>query len=363
MSNFRGLFKKAHPPIVSAPYTQFVDPASLRCYIAMFVHAKQITLGLWRARVAGCDRRTRYPGEIIFRRTAVWIVLALAFGFAGCAANQKVARRPAGTPVKLLTSTKQELLASFNQQANAVHSLNATVSIKLTAGTAYSGVIKQYHEVKGFLLAQRPASIRVIGQAPIVGTNIFDMASDGDTFHVYIPSKNKFLEGSATLQRESASPIENLRPQHLTEAMFWAPIAEGAPVLFEAGDEAEAQYYVLTAARDTAAANAGSTSASDWQVAQKVWFDRADLTVARLQVYDSTGNVTSDVRYRLWDSFAGVRFARQVEVTRPAEDYALQIGIIKATPNEALSADKFELKQPAGTELVHVGEEPKESKP
>ena len=46
MSNFRGLFKKANPPMASTPYTQFVDPASLRCYIAMFVYAKQITLGL-----------------------------------------------------------------------------------------------------------------------------------------------------------------------------------------------------------------------------------------------------------------------------------------------------------------------------
>ena len=262
--------------------------------------------------------------------------------------------------------------------------------MKLTAGTAYSGVIKQYHEVKGFILAQKPASIRVIGQAPIVGTNIFDMASDGETFQVYIPSKNKFLEGPANLQRESAQPIENLRPQHLTEAIFWTPIpAENAPVLLEAGDESEARYYILTVVESSSLGNSiGGESGSaesrllrrlapvdfelsaaqigpaiNWVIGRRVWFDRADLSVARLQVYDSAGNVTSDVRYSLWNSFGAVRFARQIELTRPAEDYALQIGITKLSANEPLSAGKFELKQPEGAELVHVGEETKEPKP
>lgn len=243
--------------------------------------------------------------------------------------------------------------------------MNATISMKLTAGTAYSGVIKQYHEVKGFILAQKPASIRVIGQAPIVGTNIFDMASDGETFQVYIPSKNKFLEGPTNLRRESQQPIENLRPQHLTEVIFWTPITtENAPALLEAGDESEARYYILTILRKTDGNRDEPGSENfEWEVDREVWFDRADLSVARLQIYDSGGNITSDVRYSLWGPFGEVRFARQIELTRPAEDYALQIGIMKLSANQPLSADKFKLKQPEGAELVHVGEETKELKP
>jgi hypothetical protein len=235
--------------------------------------------------------------------------------------------------------------------------------MKLTAGTAYSGVIRQYHEVKGFILAQRPASIRVIGQAPIVGTNIFDMASNGETFDIYIPSKSKFLVGPANLQRESAQPIENLRPQHLTEAIFWAAIPQNEPVLFEAGDESEARYYILTVVQNGATASDSTPAGAGWQIARKVWFDRADLTPARLQVYDLAGNVTTDVRYSQWDTFGAVRFARQIEVTRPAEDYGLQIGISKMTANQPITADKFQLQRPPGTELVRVAEETKESKP
>lgn len=281
---------------------------------------------------------------------------AVACFSAGCAANQKPAKRPAGIATTAKAATKQQLIDAYNEQANAVHSINASVSIKLTAGTAYSGVIKQYHEVNGFLLAQSPASIRVIGQAPIVGTNIFDMVSDGETFHIFIPSKNQFLVGPANLQRQSAKPIENLRPQHLIEAIFWTPIAADAPVLFEADDEPEARYYVLTVVRPAAdASTAANANSTDWQIARKIWFDRADLNVARLQVYDPSGGVNADVRYSQWDSFGETRFARQIALTRPGEDYVLHIGINKLTANQTIPPERFVLQQPAGTELVDLG--------
>lgn len=234
--------------------------------------------------------------------------------------------------------------------------------MKLTAGTAYSGVIKQYHEVNGFLLAQRPASIRVIGQLPVVGTNIFDMTSDGVTFRINIPPKNKFLEGPANLQRQSAQPVENLRPQHLVDAVFWAAIPADGLVLFEAGDESEARYYILTVAQQPAQGNLGHEGSIDWTISRKIWFDRADLSISRLQIYDSGGKVTADMRYSGWDTFGTVRFAGQIRLVRPGEDYGLDISIKKLTPNQPISADKFELQQPSGTELVHVGDQNEEPK-
>jgi len=297
-------------------------------------------------------------------RWAIFLIAAAgAAALAGCAANQKPVAAPSTAPVNLLTASKQQLVASYNEQAQAIRSISATISMKLTAGTAYSGVIQQYHEIKGFILAERPASIRVIGQAPVVGTNIFDMVSDGQTFSMYIPSKSKFLEGAANLQRQSAKPIENLRPQNLTEAIFWNPIAQNAPILFEAGDEAEARYYILTVAGSEPQGSASDKGGDSWQIAEKIWFDRTDLSVARLQIYNSTGGVQSDVRYAQWDTFGAVRFARQIEITRPEEDYQLRITIQKLTANEPIPAERFVLKQPPGTQLVRVDAETAAPKP
>jgi hypothetical protein len=289
-------------------------------------------------------------------------ILAAALA-AGCAMNKTAATPPGVAPARLQTATKQDLIAQYNLQADAVTSLNASVTMTLTAGSAYTGVIKQYHQVSGFILAQKPSSIRVIGQAPVVGTNIFDMESDGQTFDIFIPSQNKFLTGPASLERPSAKPIENLRPQHLTDAIFWDAIPGKAPVLFEEASDGLSRYYVLTVVRPTTQVGADASAPEDWQIARKVWFDRTDLSVARVETYDPGGKLSSDVRYADWDMFGTVKYPRRISLDRPANDYSLQIGITKLTLNEPIPPDRFVLKQPPGTELVRVGDDPQGTTP
>src|SRR5437764_6961713 len=121
-------------------------------------------------------------------------------------------------------ASREELLELYNLIARGTKTLNATVEMKPTAGSQYSGVIDEYHEVKAFLLAARPAQIRVIGQAPVIGTTVFDMASDADTFRASIPPKNKFLVGAVAVERASSKPTENLRPQLLLHALLWPEV-------------------------------------------------------------------------------------------------------------------------------------------
>src|SRR5580658_10086489 len=274
---------------------------------------------------------------------------------AGCSASHTTVVKPAGPPAELQTATKAELVERYNTLANSVKSMNLSVTITLTAGSAYTGVIKQYHEVNGFILAQRPADIRVIGQVPIVGTKIFDMVSDAETFRISMPTEHKFITGPTKLERPSSKPIENLRPQHLMGAIFWDAIPSRDPVLMEeAGDGG--RYYVLTAIHRTREGGS-EDSGTEWEITQKVWIDRADLNVARRQTYDPGGKIGSDVAYGGWDTFGDVHYPRQVGLTRPGNDYTLQIGITKATFHETITADRFELKQPEGEELVKVGED------
>lgn len=273
--------------------------------------------------------------------------------------------KPGQAPEPAQTATKEELIARYNQQAQSVSSLNATVSMQLTAGSAYSGVIEQYHEVNGFILASKPASIRVIGQAPVVGKNVFDMVSDGETFHIFIPSKNKFLEGRAEFERQAKKPIENLRPQHLVDALLWKPIADKAIVLFEEANEATARYYVLTVVEHHIAGSDSGTSgkrANEWEIGQKIWFDRTDLNITRFEMFAAAGEVNSDTRYADWELAGDSRYPRKIAISRPADDYKLEITIKKLTLNEKIAADRFVLQQPAGSELVHVGEDAKEQK-
>ena len=281
----------------------------------------------------------------------------------GCAVSQKTTVKPGEAPAPLQTATKEQLIAAYNKLAAAVTSVNATVTMKLTAGSAYSGVIEQYHEVNGFILAQRPKNIRVIGQAPVVGKNIFDMVSDGETFHIYIPSKAKFIVGPANLERPAKKPVENLRPQHLLDAIFLPAFPEGAPVLFEEASEGASQYYVVTVIVPTGDGDALNTAIKNWEIVRKIWFGRTDLSISRTEDYGPGGKLISDVLYSGWDTFGDVKYARQITFRRPADDYQLQIGVKKLMVNEPVSADRFVLQQPPGTELMDVGKETQEQQP
>ncbi|GAC1703236.1 MAG: hypothetical protein NVS9B4_10750 [Candidatus Acidiferrum sp.] len=299
--------------------------------------------------------------------TMLWVALAMvAYGCAGNpAVSTKKVTAPGAKPV-VLDATREDLLNKYNATAQGIRDLNATVELRPTAGSKYSGVIEEYHEVKAFLLAQRPANIRVIGQAPVIGTMIFDMASDGANFRVSIPSKNKFLTGPVAVERASTKPIENLRPQHLLDALLWPEIRTGEAVLFEEFNDEVARYYVLTVLR----------GGYRTEILRKVWFDRANLQVTRLQSYGPKGLLLSDVHVSGWlavdppaasnagaPASAAMTFPHSIRIDRPHDDYQLDLQVIKVTVNDAISPERFKLEQPSGAELVRVGENGDEHKP
>jgi hypothetical protein len=298
-----------------------------------------------------------------------WAFLGvLAAVVCGCAAGgsgvstSKVVPPAARTVVK--DASQEDLLDRYDDHVRSVKSVNATVELKTTTGSKYNGVIDEYHEVKAFLLAERPADIRVIGQVPIVGKTIFDMASDGENFELSIPPKGKFVEGAVAFERPGAKPIENLRPQHLFEALLWPEVRKEEMVLFEEADDQDGRYYVLTVLRG------GYKS----EILRKIWFDRTDLNVSRFESYGPKGTLLSDVHYGDWqtvtqDSSAAssssglLQFPRQIRIERPRDEYQLDMNVSKVTLNENVEADRFKLQPPAGVEVVHLGENGETKKP
>ena len=295
-------------------------------------------------------------------------IAALAVFLWGCGNGNHVkvvtTTPPTERPV-VKDATREELLEKYNAMARGVSSLNATVELKPLAGSKYSGVIEEYHEVKAFLLAQRPASIRVIGQAPVVGTTVFDMTSDTQNFRVSIPSKNRFLVGLVAVERNSSKPIENLRPQHLLEALLWPEIRKEEPVLCEEFNDEAARYYVLTILR----------GGYQTEILRKIWFERTNLSVARLQSFGPKGVLLSDIRLATWQATdtSGANsgqqeFPRSIRIERPHDDYRLDLQVSRISLNDEIPAERFKLEQPAGAELVRVGEntsskQPKQDQP
>jgi outer membrane lipoprotein-sorting protein len=132
-------------------------------------------------------------------------------------------------------------------------------------------------------------------------------------------------------------------------------------VLFQQFDYDPGRYYILTLLREV---NGGK-----FEIAREVWYDRADLHVSRVQLYGAGGVLDSDIQYSDWQPAATTpgtsgattgpqtSFARDIKIWRPQDDYKLEIQIQKLTLNEPISADRFELLQPEGTDLTRVGED------
>jgi len=293
------------------------------------------------------------------RRVKTCLVLAtLAANSCGCGSRNGVKGHTELTPSQRSVAkdaTREELFEAYNLIARSTKTLNATVELKPTAGSKYSGLIDEYHEVKAFILAVRPTEIRVIGQAPVIGTTVFDMASDGETFRVSIPPKKKFLVGPVAVERSSSKPIENLRPQHLLDALLWPEIRKEESVTLREYNEENARYYILTVLR----------GGYQVEVLREVWFDRSELQVSRMLTFGPKGVLLSDVRLGDWQpsdaatsSTAAALFPRAIRIERPHDDYKLDLRVTKVIMNEEIPAERFKLEQPAGAELVPVGKAP-----
>jgi outer membrane lipoprotein-sorting protein len=232
--------------------------------------------------------------------------------------------------------------------SNRIDTLEATVDFKPATGSVYTGVIKEYHDVRGFILLKKPSLIRIIGQAPVVRTEIFDMVSNAQEFRVFIPPKNKFIVGKTSYQAPSKNALENLRPQHILSALLMPPVSQPEEKYFaEQAQTPTHQYYVLTIVEPTAS--------GELELKRKVWFDQSDLSISRLDLYGPEGSLLEEVQYAGYHNFQEVPYPTEITVNRPEDGYTLSITIEKATFNKPIPPEKFELKKPPNATLVELG--------
>jgi outer membrane lipoprotein-sorting protein len=264
--------------------------------------------------------------------------------------------QPSQLPPPAREASLAELVAGLQARSQSIRTLNATVDFEPTAGSIYSGIIKEYHDVRGFILVESPTTIRVLGQAPVLRTDIFDMVSNGEEFRLYIPPKQKFIVGKTTFRRPAKNSLENLRPQHILEALL-VPVLDHSheKSFLEEAEEGERRFYVVGIIEPA--------EGGEFRLKRKAWFDRANLELVRMQFYETEGLYVEDVRYADYHDFQGITYPSHIEVARPIEDYRLTITILKATFNQPIEAEKFILNQPQGTQLVDLSAKAQQESP
>jgi outer membrane lipoprotein-sorting protein len=282
------------------------------------------------------------------------ILLALlcltSWALSSCVVKRRlITRTGAKSTQPLLTAGRSELLPKITEQFNAIQNFNATVDMTPALGTAEKSSITEYKDVRGYILFRKPDDIRIIGLYPVVRNTAFDMVSIGNTFKLYVPSKNRFLVGSNTIGQPSKNKLENLRPQHFLEALLVKPVAPTEKAILENFTDEDNAFYILHVVRE---------NGQQLDLTRTIWFNRVDLRLARLIILDPMGNILTDARYSQWEMYDGVPFPKHIEIDRPQDEYAVVLDVVKMDINKGVSDDKFVLNQPEGTTLQTVGTTP-----
>jgi outer membrane lipoprotein-sorting protein len=287
-----------------------------------------------------------------FRYRAVVLLLAV-WPLTGCLFRSRKVETVI-SPAAVKTATAAELVGYLNAQAAKIQSLEATVDIDTTVGGVKKGKVTDYQEIRGYVLARKPSMLRMIGLLPIVRNRAFDMVSDGQNFKLWIPPKNRFVVGrNDVVSHNPAQPLENLRPQHLYDALLLRPVDPQSEIAVLENDtdltsdknhKARAQYVI-----DVIRKGDGG-----WVLSRKVIFSRLDLLPHRQLLYDANGNVATNAAYENYKEDNGIQFPWQIEIARPQEEYDITLNFVKLDLNQPLADDKFVLEQPAGAEVIHL---------
>jgi len=288
------------------------------------------------------------------RRWISVLLLAATLPLSGCLfRTRKVEPRLTNTALK--TASQQDLVDYVNSEAHKIQSLQATVDIDASVGDQKNSKVTDYNEIRGYVLARKPAMLRMKGLLPLVRNTAFDMVSDGQQFKLWIPPKNKFVVGSNNVQSYRPDQrLENLRPQHIYDALLVPEIGPDEIAVVENGIEIvldPKRHRVEQPTYDLEVIRRGQNG---WFLSRKVSFSRTDLRPHRQQIFDEQGNLVTDAHYQKYTDYSGIQFPSSIEIEMPQEDYDIQLHIVKLEINRPLTNEQFALEQPPGAEVIRL---------
>jgi outer membrane lipoprotein-sorting protein len=289
------------------------------------------------------------------QRISAVLISLVVLPLSGCLFRTRSVQR-SYDPMALKNATKAQLIGYINREASQIQTMQATVDIDTSVGGEKKGQITEYKEIRGYVLARKPAMLRMEGLLPIVRTRAFDMVSDGKEFKVWIPSKNRFVVGqNDVITPNPQQPLENLRPQVIYDALLLQPIDPQKEVAVledghetmvgEKGHKYEQPAYEIDVIR--------GQGADSW-LSHKIIFNRETLLPDRQLIYDQAGALVTDALYSNYKDYDAVMFPSKIEIKRPQEEYDITLNVVKLDLNKPLGDNTFVLEQPPGVQVIHL---------
>jgi hypothetical protein len=256
-----------------------------------------------------------------------------------------------------------QMVETINRRYEQISSLTATLEVSVTVGGTHPGEVTDYAPCPGYLLFRKPYRLRVLILVPVLHTHAVDLASDGMSFTLLIPPKNRAIEGNNTVTKSADNPLENLRPNVFVDTIMIHNISPDrmVSVIHEITSRRNAQtrQVVELPEYDLTVFGEGPVSPSSAlamvaKLERVIHFSQLDLLPIRQDIYSPKGELETQVVYGADHDFDGVAFPSTIDINRPIDKYRIHLTIDKLTVNQPLADETFELKIPEGMQLQRM---------
>ena len=272
----------------------------------------------------------------------------IALALAGCQVQTREAAAPGTGPYRPPRSTtKDDLIQRIHKASDSLDSFTMRANLTPSSGNPDTGIITRYATIGAYILYQHPDRLRVTGQDPVMSSTLFDMVSTGRQFRMSVPRRNRFVIGNNDAPPSSGNPLENLRPGAILAALILnPPDPESEITLLEESVKEGKPVYALLIAR---------ANGNRYRLVRSVYFDAYTLDIVGQRTFDSSGRIVGDATYSNWKDYGRTLFPSNINIKGPQDTYEVGLAVIslKVNPSD-LTAQKFALEQPAGSELQKV---------
>lgn len=258
-------------------------------------------------------------------------------------------------PAIVHTVTPQELVAQLNQRWQSLEALTATVQILATEFKTQQGVAKSYPSARSSIVISKPDLLRVRGT--YFGVMIFDLASNGQDFSLEIPSKNTVIEGSNTARGTSTNTWENLRPPFFFNAMVVRGVDPDEHYFVTSDTETvedPTKKHLYSVPEYILNINRVDPNSQHETPVRVVTFHRDDLLPYQQDIYNSEGELETQVEYQGYRDFGSVQYPATITITSPLNGFKLELDVESVHQNMKLPADEYQLQLPSGIKVQHL---------
>jgi hypothetical protein len=198
---------------------------------------------------------------------------------------------------------------------------------------------------------RKPRDLRVILQLPVIGSRAMDMVSDGKSFTLLIPPKDKAIVGTNEITKPSENGLYSLRPAVFLDSLLIPGVKPDEYVtLTESTREIqpESRHHAAVEEPDYDLTVLKLKGGNVMSRERTIHISRVSMLPFQQDVYDDSGRIVTQAMYDSYQLMGGQQFPMLITIRRPLDEYSLKIDFTKVTLNEKLEDDQFELKIPPG---------------